>query len=60
MSQTEGFSVAKCGKLKLKNESKSSHKKHKKSKQEKKVGGGEGRAAGGRVEPCRRLAGGIV
>ena len=35
MSQTEGFSVAKCGKLKLKNESKSSHKKHKKSKKRK-------------------------
>lgn len=35
MSQTEGYSFAKGGKLKLKNESKSSHKKHKKSKKRK-------------------------
>lgn len=35
MSQTEGYSFAKGGKLKLKNESASSHKKHKKSKKRK-------------------------
>ena len=35
MSGAEAYSVAKSGKLKLKNESSSSHKKHKKSKKRK-------------------------